>query len=252
MQKWFPDTGFTNKNHQISPITEKLLIHVQKPARYIGHELNAVTKDTSTVQLRMALAFPDVYEVGMSHLGLKILYSIVNARPEFYAERVFAPWPDMERLMRKEGNPLATLETGTPLANLDLIGFSLQYELCATTVLQMLDLAGIALRSVDRGPGHPFVIGGGPSAFNPVPMAPFFDAFAIGDGEEIILELADELRRWKKNGGSREDLLRAMEAYTRSVCSSSCTSREKRFPDAFYRISKLRNSRLNLYCLSAK
>ena len=187
---------------------EKLLIHVQKPARYIGHELNAVMKDTSTVRLRMALAFPDVYEVGMSHLGLKILYSIVNERPEFYAERVFAPWPDMEMLMRREGNSLATLETGTPLAKLDLIGFSLQYELCATTVLAMLDLAGIALRSEDRGPSDPFVIGGGPTAFNPVPMAPFFDAFVIGDGEEVILELLDEFLRWKKNGGSRGDLLR--------------------------------------------
>jgi len=208
MQKSFPKTEFTNKNRQIGQMTEKLLIHVQKPARYIGHELNAVTKDTSKVQLRMALAFPDVYEVGMSHLGLKILYSIVNERSELYAERVFAPWPDMERLMRIEGKPLTTLETGTPLANLDLIGFSLQYELCATTVLQMLDLAGIALKSVDRGPDDPFVIGGGPTAFNPVPMAPFFDAFAIGDGEGLILELADELLRWKKDGGSREDLLR--------------------------------------------
>jgi radical SAM family uncharacterized protein/radical SAM-linked protein len=208
MQKSFPMTEFNNKKKQIDPKTEKLLIHVQKPARYIGHELNAVTKDTSTVQLRMALAFPDVYEVGMSHLGLKILYAIVNDRSEFYAERVFAPWPDMEQLMRREGKKLATLETGTPLANLDLIGFSLQYELCATAVLQMLDLAGIALKSVDRRPGDPFVIGGGPAAFNPVPMAPFFDAFAIGDGEEVILELADELLRWKRNGGSREDLLR--------------------------------------------
>ena len=146
--------------------------------------MNAVNKDLSTVQLRMALAFPDVYEVGMSHLGLKILYSIVNSRPEFYAERVFAPWPDMEHLMRKEGKPLTTLETGTPLSNLDLVGFSLQYELCATTVLQMLDLAGIRTKSLRSKHNHPFIIGGGPTAFNPVPMAPFFDAFAIGDGEE--------------------------------------------------------------------
>ena len=199
--------GFTNKD-EMNSVIEKLLIQVQKPSRYIGNELNAVKKDLSKVQLRMALAFPDVYEVGMSHLGLKILYSIVNSRPEFYAERAFAPWPDMEHLMRKEGKPLTTLETGTSLSNLDLVGFSLQYELCATTVLQMLDLAGIPLRACDRSINHPFIIGGGPTAFNPVPMAPFFDAFAIGDGEELILEITDELLQWKKNGGTREGLLK--------------------------------------------
>src|SRR5512137_2010011 len=176
MQKRSFEPGFTDKN--MNSVIEKLLIQVQKPSRYIGNELNAVSKDLSKVQLRMALAFPDVYEVGMSHLGLKILYSIVNSRPEFYAERAFAPWPDMEHLMRKEEKPLTTLETGTPLSDLDLVGFSLQYELCATTVLQMLDLAGIPLRARDRSIDYPFIIGGGPTAFNPVPMAPFFDAFA--------------------------------------------------------------------------
>ncbi len=206
MQKRSFEQGFTHE--EVNSVTEKLLIQVQKPSRYIGNELNAVRKDLSRVRLRMALAFPDVYEVGMSHLGLKILYHVVNSRPEFYAERAFAPWPDMELLMRKEGKPLTTLETGTPLSNLDLVGFSLQYELCATTVLQMLDLAGIPLRACDRSINDPFIIGGGPNAFNPVPMAPFFDAFAIGDGEELILEVADELLQWKNNGGSREDLLK--------------------------------------------
>jgi radical SAM family uncharacterized protein/radical SAM-linked protein len=187
---------------------ERLLLNVQKPARYLGHEINAVRKDPSKVKVRVGLAFPDAYEVGMSHLGLKILYSIVNAQPDFYAERVFAPWTDMEVVMRETHTPLSTLETGTPLSELDLLGFSLQYELCATTILQMLDLSGIPLHSADRRPQDPFVIGGGPGAFNPNTLAPFLDAFAIGDGEEIILELAATLARWKEAGSSREDLLR--------------------------------------------
>jgi radical SAM family uncharacterized protein/radical SAM-linked protein len=160
----------------------------------------------------MALAFPDVYEVGMSHLGLKVLYSIVNARPDLAAERVFAPWPDMEAALRRAALPLTTLESGTPLAQFDIIGFSLQYELAATNVLQMLDLGAIPLRSRDRGPEHPFVIAGGPIAFNPTPLAPFFDAFAVGDGEELVLELADAAMKWKTRRESRLDLLTAWKA----------------------------------------
>jgi len=186
---------------------ERLLPSVQKPARYLGHEINAVHKDPSKVKVHVGLAFPDVYEVGMSHLGLKILYSIINGQPDFYAERAFAPWTDMEAVMKENHTPLSTLETGTPLSELDLLGFSLQYELCATNVLQMLDLSHIPLHSANRRPQDPFVIGGGPGAFNPVPLAPFFDAFAIGDGEEVILELAATLARWKEDGSSREDLL---------------------------------------------
>jgi radical SAM family uncharacterized protein/radical SAM-linked protein len=184
------------------------LLHVQKPARYIGNEVNAVHKDLSGVKLRMALAFPDVYEVGSSHLGLKILYALVNQKPGLYAERAFAPWPDMEELMRSSNTPLTTLETGTPLNHMDFVGFSLQYELCATTVLQMLELGRIPLRASDRGPGDTLVVGGGPVAYNPVPLAPFFDAFVIGDGEEVILEVAATQVEWKQAQGSREDLLR--------------------------------------------
>jgi radical SAM family uncharacterized protein/radical SAM-linked protein len=187
---------------------DNLLPQVQKPARYIGQEINLVRKNPADVKARIALAFPDVYDVGMSHLGLKVLYSVVNARPDLAAERAFAPWPDMEELLRREGAPLTSLETGTPLARFDIVGFSLQYELCATTVLQMLDLGGIPLGASDRGPEHPFVIAGGPVAFNPVPMAPFFDAFAIGDGEELILELADVFIQWKNDGASRDELLK--------------------------------------------
>jgi radical SAM family uncharacterized protein/radical SAM-linked protein len=208
MREPLPLTSLSDENREKQDMAEDLLLHVQKPARYIGNEVNAVHKDPSVVKLRMALAFPDVYEVGMSHLGLKILYAIGNKHPDLYVERAFAPWPDMEELMRRHDKPLTTLETGTPLNRMDFVGFSLQYELCATTVLQMLELGGIPLRSADRGPDDPMIVGGGPAAYNPVPMAPFFDAFVIGDGEEIILELAETHIRWKQAGGSREDLLR--------------------------------------------
>lgn len=194
-------------DHYCAGLYEDLLPKVQKPARYIGHEVNLLRKNPSAVKLRMALAFPDVYEVGMSHLGLKILYGIVNNRPDLAAERVFAPWPDMEVLLRKEGLPLCSLESQTPLSKFDIVGFSLQYELCATTVLQMLDLGRIPIRAEDRTLADPFVIGGGPVAFNPAPLAPFLDAFVIGDGEEAILELADSFLRWKSERGSREELL---------------------------------------------
>ena len=157
---------------------------VKKPARYIGGEFNSVYKDPDKTQVRIALAFPDVYEVGMSHLGLKILYNILNSQENIYAERVFAPWPDMEQQMRERGIPLLTLETAHEVRKMDMVGFSLQYELCATTVLQMLDLAGIPLRSSDRTEKDPLVLAGGPVCFNPMPMSDFFDAFLIGDGEE--------------------------------------------------------------------
>ncbi len=186
-----------------------LLSNIEKPGRYIGGETNQVRKDLTRVRLRMALAFPDAYEVGMSHLGLKVLYSVVNSRPELMAERVYAPWPDMERAMRDAGLTLTTLETGTPLAHMDIVGFSLQYELCSTTVLHMLDLAGIPLRAEDRSETDPLVIAGGPGTCNPAPVAPFFDALAIGEGEELLLELADTAIQWKRARTSRNDLLKA-------------------------------------------
>lgn len=197
----------SNEVKETGPDRHDLLLHVQKPARYIGNEVNAVRKDLSQVKLRMALAFPDVYEVGLSHLGLKILYAVINQKPGLYAERVYAPWPDMEELIRSTEAPLTTLETRTPLRDMDFVGFSLQYELCATTVLQMLELGRIPLRAAQRGPEDPLIVGGGPAAYNPVPLAPFFDAFVIGDGEEAILELAEVQVRWKQANGSREELL---------------------------------------------
>ena len=187
-------------------------LSVQRPARYIGQEINSVIKDLGSVEFHMALAFPDVYEIGMSHLGLKILYSIVNAHPRLYAERVFAPWPDLEKIMRDQGVPLTTMETGTALKELDVLGFSLQYELCATTVLQMLDLGGIPLRSQDRSQADPLVIAGGPVVLNPAPMSRFIDAFVIGEAEEVILEIAQRYIHWKRSGQSRTELLRCMKA----------------------------------------
>ncbi len=201
-----------SNNGLIAPyLGVRRLLGIQKPIRYMGQETNAILKDPAKCQLHIALAFPDVYEIGMSHLGLKILYSIVNAQSELYAERVFAPWPDMEKVLRDQKLPLTTIETGTPLGQLDAVGFSLQYELCSTTVLQMLDLGGIPLRSRDRSEANPLIIAGGPVALNPAPMSPFIDVFVIGEGEEILLEIAREHIRWKRSGRSRETLLRMLQ-----------------------------------------
>ncbi len=170
-----------------------LLPRVAKPARYLGEEHNAVHKDHASVALTFALAFPDVYEVGMSHLGLRLLYDILNQRKDVACERVFAPWPDMAALMRSSGTPLWALESGKPVAGFDVLGFSLQHELNFTNVLYTLDLAGIPLRRGDRNAGHPLVVGGGPAAFNPEPLADFFDLIIVGDGEVAAGQLVDML-----------------------------------------------------------
>ncbi|MCX7816887.1 MAG: TIGR03960 family B12-binding radical SAM protein [Syntrophales bacterium] len=188
----------------------EILPFVDKPGRYIGGEVNAKKKDSKHIRLRVALAFPDVYEVGMSHLGLQILYALLNNQPDVIAERVFAPWPDMERYLRKMGVPLYTLESGTSLSSFDVIGFSLQYELSFTNVLTMLDLGGIPIRSEDRRNGHPIVIAGGPCAFNPMPMSSFVDAFVIGEGEEVILEIAKTVIEAKDRRFSRSAILKAL------------------------------------------
>ncbi len=181
-------------------LLETFLALVEKPSRYIGGEVNAAKKDRSACRLSVALAFPDAYEVGMSHLGLQILYAILNAHPHICAERVYAPWPDMEARLRANGLALASLESGAALSEFDLIGFSLQYELSYTNVLTMLELGGVPLRASDRREGDPVVIAGGPCVFNPLPMAPFFDAIVIGEGEEVISEIADVLLQAKQKG----------------------------------------------------
>ncbi|MFQ5735362.1 MAG: TIGR03960 family B12-binding radical SAM protein [Thermodesulfobacteriota bacterium] len=183
---------------------------VRRPSRYIGGEVNSVKKDLSKVALTFGLGFPDAYEVGMSHLGMQILYQILNAREDIACERVFAPWKDMEALLRSKGVPLATLESGIPLNRLGIMGFSLQYELSFTNILNMLDLGGIPLLAKDRAQGDPLVLGGGPSAFNPEPVADFFDAFLLGDGEEAVVEIARAVIEGRKNGVRREDILKRL------------------------------------------
>lgn len=190
----------------------RILPLVQKPGRYTGGELNSVTKDKTKVDLRYAFCFPDSYEIGMSHLGIKILYSAANAREDVWCERVFAPWHDMEKEMRERNLPLFALESGDPLSEFDLIGFTLQYELSYTNVLNMLDLAGLPVRAKDRQSLTPIVVGGGPCACNPEPMADFFDLFMLGDGEEVSDELYDLLIKAKKEKWEKKDfLLKAAE-----------------------------------------
>ena len=183
-----------------------LLNQVSNPSRYMGNEWNSVAKDHRQADLSIALAFPDLYEVGMSNLGVRILYHLINKREDMLAERVFTPASDMEELLRREGLPLFSLETFTPLAEFDLIGFSLQYELNYTNVLNMLHLSGIPLRSNEREEG-PLIIAGGGCAFNPEPVAPFLDVLVLGDGEEAILDIMDKVKEAKTKGIPRRELL---------------------------------------------
>ncbi len=186
---------------------KELLPLVSKPVRYLGREINSIKKDPSKVRLKFCLAFPDVYEVGMSHLGIQILYHLLNSKNGVACERVFAPWVDMERVLRDKDIPLSSLESSTPLDQFDILGFSLQYELCFTNVLNMLDLSSIPLLSKDRDERFPLVIAGGPTAFNPEPIADFFDAIVLGDGEEVSLEICDLVLQWKESKGKKGDLL---------------------------------------------
>ena len=191
----------------IDPILRK----VTRPARYAGGEWNAIVKDWDSTPLRLALAYPDAYDIGMSNLGLAILYDILNGQPDVLAERVYAPWGDMEKELRARGLPLFSLETRHPLAEFDVVGFSLGYELTYTNVLNMLDLASLPLLAAERSETHPIVIAGGTAALNPEPLADFIDAFALGDGEEVALEIVDVLRRAKSSAATRRrDLLREL------------------------------------------
>ena len=187
---------------------EKILPLVQKPARYTGGELNSIIKDKTKVKLRYAFCFPDSYEIGMSHLGIKILYDCANARDDVWCERVFAPWHDMEALMRERKLPLYALESGDAIKDFDLIGFTLMYELCYTNVLNMLDLAGLPVRAADRKDLTPIVVGGGACACNAEPMAEFFDLFCLGEGEEVFDEVFDLLEQAKDEGWSKAAFLR--------------------------------------------
>ncbi len=186
---------------------EQNLSQIEKPTRYLGGELNSITKDLSKVDLRYALAFPDTYEVGMSHIGSAILYHILNSQEWIAAERVYTPWPDMEEYLRASKTPLASLENHLSLGAFDIVGFTLQYELSYSNILNMLRLSGIPLRSSDRTNDHPLIIAGGPCAFNPEPMADFIDCALIGDGEEATIEICAAVRDSKQQKESRVDLL---------------------------------------------
>ena len=187
---------------------EKLLLKVQKPGRYVGGELNSVTKNKDEVKLRYAFCFPDVYEIGMSHLGIKILYGVMNERDDIWCERVFAPWVDMEDEMRKNNVPLYALESGDNVKDFDIVGFTLQYEMSYTNILNMLDLAGLPLKAKDRTDLTPIVVCGGPCSCNPEPLADFVDIFQLGDGEDACLEIADLMIYHKQKGSSKEEFLR--------------------------------------------
>lgn len=193
--------------HEISQKLERLLPGVQKPGRYTGGELNQVVKDWDAIATRVALVFPDIYELGMSNLGMSILYEIVNNRPDSLAERAYIPWVDMEAVMRSEEIPLFSLETRHSLADFSIVGFSLPYETLYTNTLNALDLAGIPLFSSERSDSDPLIIAGGHSTFNPEPMQPFIDAFVIGEGEDAIQDIIDVYKEWRDTGKPRRELL---------------------------------------------
>ncbi len=193
-------------------ISDDILSKVEKPARYTGGEFNSYIKDKSKVQIRYAFCFPDVYEVGMSHLGMKILYYMLNEREDTYCERVFAPWPDMEKLMRENEIPLYALETKDPLDQFDFLGFTLQYEMSYTNILNMLDMAGLKVRASQRAEEDPIVICGGPCAYNPEPLYDIADLFVIGEGEEVSYELLDLYKQVKAEGKGKKEFLRKASA----------------------------------------
>ena len=193
---------------KLSRKLKRILPRVQKPARYVGGEWGSVVKNKDEIELRFGMCFPDTYEVGMSHLGSRILYGLLNAQDGIWCERVFAPWIDMEQEMRDAGIPLYGLESGDSIAELDILGFTLQYELSFTNILNMLDLGGIPVRACEREGLKNMVVCGGPCAYNPEPLAPFVDAFQIGDGEEVMLEFTDLYRQAKREGWSKQQFLR--------------------------------------------
>ena len=191
-------------------LSDEILMKVEKPARYIGNELNSIVKDKDNVDIRIAMCFPDVYEIGMSHLGIQILYDMFNKREDTWCERVYSPWSDLHQIMKEENIPLFGLESQEPIKDFDFLGITIQYEMCYTNILQVLDLAQIPLLAKDRTEEHPIVMGGGPCTYNPEPIAEFFDFFYIGEGETQYDAILDMYKDMKKNGASRADILHAI------------------------------------------
>lgn len=189
-------------------LSDEILLTIDKPARYIGNEVNMVVKDKEKVDIRFCMCFPDVYEVGMSHLGIQILYDMFNQREDTYCERVYSPWTDLDKIMREKNIPLFALESQDPIKDFDFLGITLQYEMCYTNILQILDLSGISIYAKDRTEEDPIVIGGGPCSYNPEPIADFFDMFYIGEGETVYEQVLDAYKENKAAGGSRADYLK--------------------------------------------
>ena len=188
-------------------LSDEILMQIEKPARYIGGEVNSVMKEKEKTDIRFAMCFPDVYEIGMSHLGIQILYDMFNRREDTWCERVYSPWTDLDKVLREKGIPLFTLESQDPVRDFDFLGITIQFEMCYTNILQILDLSQIPLHASDRTEKDPFVIGGGPCTYNPEPLADFFDIFYIGEGETVYDELLDAYKIWKKSGKSRKAFL---------------------------------------------
>lgn len=193
-------------------LSDDILMQVEKPARYIGNEINMVKKDWQTVDVRFCMCFPDVYEIGMSHLGIQILYDMFNQWEDTYCERVYSPWPDLDKILRDKKIPLFALESQQPIRNFDFLGITIQYEMCYTNILQILDLSEIPLLAKDRTWDVPLVIGGGPCTYNPEPIADFFDLFYIGEGETVYRDLLDVYKESRKNGDSRREFLKKAAA----------------------------------------
>ena len=188
-------------------LNDEILLKIEKPARYIGNEVNSVMKDPEKVDIRFAMCFPDVYEIGMSHLGIQILYDMFNQREDVWCERVYSPWLDLHKIMKEEQIPLFALESQDPIRDFDFLGITIQYEMCYTNILQILDLSRIPIHSRDRGETDPIVIGGGPCTYNPEPLAEFFDIFYIGEGETVYDELLDAYKEYRAAGKSRIEFL---------------------------------------------
>ena len=188
-------------------LNDEILLKIEKPARYIGNEVNSVMKDPEKVDIRFAMCFPDVYEIGMSHLGIQILYDMFNQREDVWCERVYSPWMDLHKIMKEEQIPLFALESQDPIREFDFLGITIQYEMCYTNILQILDLSRIPIHSRDRGETDPIVIGGGPCTYNPEPLAEFFDIFYIGEGETVYDELLDAYKEYRAAGKSRLEFL---------------------------------------------
>jgi len=223
---------------------DTILSQVTRPARYTGGEWNAIVKDWEHTPLRLALAYPDLYEIGASNLAIPILYEIINSQPDALAERAYCPWPDMATAMRGSGIPLYSLETKHPLTDFDIFGFSLEYELTYTNVLEMLDLAHIPVRSSERTDAHPLVIAGGTCCLNPEPMAEFIDLFVIGEGEEVILELIDLLREWKGKDTSATPDSRAKKKARRQQFLRTAAKLEGIYVPSFYGVDYRTNGTL--------